>query len=38
MQWLMEDDIEWIGMEDVAQPSKALNLVTHVSDLPPIGR
>ena len=35
MQWLMEDDIERIGMEDVARPSKALNLATPVSDLPP---
>ena len=25
MQWLMDDNVEWIGMEDVAEPSKLLN-------------
>ena len=30
-----EDDIEWIGMEDIAEPSKPLNPPsTHASDLP----
>ena len=32
----LEDDIEWISMGDVAEPSKPLNPPsTHASDLPP---
>ena len=32
----LEDDIEWIGMEDAAEPFKFLNPPsTHAPDLPP---